>query len=177
VIDGTISELIEETSKAWAEPKRAVHRGEPCPFLLACAFDKRPADLSGLEKLHWSIPGDIREFWSEAQAGTLFKDVEYGQWGTEILTPADALQETETQSRMRPRDYRTGDLVLGRFLGDQDLLVLRCDESQQDFASVYIALPLDSRSEWPQVACSFCEFLQRLMVAQGDKFWEASAGR
>jgi hypothetical protein len=51
--------------------------------------------------------------------------------------------------------------------------VLRCDNSDSDFGSVRVALPLDPRADWPQAAASFDEFLERLVTAQGDKYWES----
>jgi hypothetical protein len=63
-------------------------------------------------------------------------------------------------------------LVVGRFLGDSDLLVLRCDETAPDVGSTLIALPIDPRGDWPTVARSFREYLERLIAAEGDKYWE-----
>jgi hypothetical protein len=165
-----VSEIICLLRKHWTRPREATHRGERCPFLLACRFAAEPADAVDL--FHLSIPEDVREFWLATRTATLFKDEQYGQWGLEVLEPARALAETSRQARARPRDFMSSDLVLARFLGDSDLVVLACDPSRPDFGLVKIALPVDKREHWPAVATSFGEFLERLAMAQGDKYWE-----
>lgn len=167
-----VSELVQQLGHEWAEPREAIHRGERSPFLLACTFDPLSAGGADVESLSVPLANGIRDFWAVAQRADLFKDQQYGQWGIEILSPIDAAAETRRQLRERPHDFQPSDLVVGRFFGDSDLIVLRCDNSGSDFGSVRIALPLDPRADWPQVAESFDEFLERLMTAQGDKYWE-----
>jgi hypothetical protein len=147
-----------------------MHRGERCPFLLACSFAAEPAD--DVAQLPLSLPEDVLEFWRTTRHAALFKDQQFGQWGVEVLEPAQALNETSRQADARPRDFIDSDLVLARFFGDSDLVVLACDPDEPDFGSVTIALPIDKRSDWPVVAKSFGEFLTRLVEAQGDKYWE-----
>jgi len=165
-----IRETIGLLKTQWAQPREAIHRGERCPFLLACSFAGEPADALG--QFPSSIPDDVREFWLTTRCATLFKDQQYGQWGIEVLEPAQALSETSRQAIARPRDFMGSDLVLARFFGDSDLVVIACNPRQADFGSVTIALPIDKRSDWPVVAESFGEFLKRLVEGQGDKYWE-----
>jgi hypothetical protein len=165
-----ITEMISFLKAEWGEPHEATHRGQKCPFLLACNFAAEPAD--GLEQFPLSISEDVREFWRTTRSATLFKDQQYGQWGIEMLEPVQALSETSHQLEERPRDFITSDLVLARFFGDSDLVVLACNPEQPEFGSVTIALPVDRRADWPVVAKSFGEFLSRLIDAQGDKYWE-----
>jgi hypothetical protein len=170
-----VTEFISLLKAQWAQPREAIHRGETCPFLLACSFSTETADK--LDPLPISLPEDVREFWRATRSATLFKDMQYGQWGIEILEPGQALAITSRQTAERPRDFTITDLVLARFLGDSDLLVISCDPNRPDFGSVTIALPLDKRDNWPVVAESFGDFLQRLIEAQGDKYWETQATR
>lgn len=166
----TVTEIIAFLREQWGQPHEAIHRGERCPFLLACGFAPEPADALG--QLPLSIPEDVWEFWLVTRSATLFKDQQYGQWGVEVLEPAQALAETSRQAISRPRDFTSSDLVLARFFGDSDLVVISCDPERADFGSVTIALPIDKRDDWPVVAKSFGEFLDRLVKAQGDKYWE-----
>jgi hypothetical protein len=165
-----IQETIGLLKARWGQPRDAIHRGEKCPFLLACGFAAEPAD--GLEQFPLSIPEDVREFWRTTRSATLFKDQQYGQWGIEVLEPAQALSETSRQRAARPRDFMSSDLIVARFFGDSDLVVLACNPEESNFGSVTVALPLDKRADWPVVAKSFEEFLNRLIEAQGDKYWE-----
>lgn len=165
-----IGETIGLLRAQWGHPREAIHRGEKCPFLLACGFAAEPADALGQFPL--CIPEDVQEFWRTTRSATLFKDQQYGQWGIEVLEPAQALNETSRQTTARPTDFMSSDLVLARFFGDSDLVVLSCNPEQSDFGSVTIALPIDKRIDWPVVAESFAEFLNRLIETQGDKYWE-----
>jgi hypothetical protein len=61
---------------------------------------------------------------------------------------------------------------MGRFLGDQDLLIVRCNRSAPDFGSVLICTPLDDRQDWSVVADSFTGFVAHFAKEQGAKFWE-----
>lgn len=166
----TISELIRELRMQWGQPKVAVHRGERCPFLLTCIIANTPAD--GLDRFVVEIPIELREFWNTARDAALFKDQQYGQWGLQILAPSEALNESRRQAVARARDFEDSDLVVGRFFGDSDLVVVRCDKSQPDYGKITIALPIDKRAAWPVVASTFKEFLEKLLEAEGDKYWE-----
>jgi len=119
-----------------------------------------------------AIPDDVRAFWLIARSASLFKDQQYGQWGIEILDPQGAIEETNRQILSRPQDFHAQDLVLATFLGDSDLLVISCEAGRAEFGSVLVARPLDPRQDWPLVAVSFADFLERVVGAEGDKYWE-----
>ena len=162
---------IELLKAEWGRPRDALHRGRRCPFSLACRFAVEPMDVSVRHSLE--LPDSVLEFWRITRHAVLFEDQDYGQWGLEILGLTEALQATTRQRVARPQDFTACDLVLGRFLGDSDLLVIACDPDRSNFGSVMIGLPIDRRSSWPTVASSFGEFLLRFVEAQGDKYWEA----
>lgn len=123
------------------------------------------------------MPADVIAFWRVAHSARLFEDSMYGQWGLEILPPREAKSATDAYVTQRRKDYRTGDVVLGRFLGDSDLLILRADPSAGDFGHVLVALPIDRRAQWYRVADSFEAFLDAYARAEGDKYWEREASR
>jgi hypothetical protein len=135
-------------------------------------LDLEPANEEELAGLPAGVSPEVRAFWAVAREAALFKDAQYGQWGVQILSPAAAISKTERYRHQRARDFRSGDLVVGRFFGDSDLLVLRCDEASSDRGSILVALPLDLRSDWPVVARSFREYLEELIATEGDKYWE-----
>jgi hypothetical protein len=62
--------------------------------------------------------------------------------------------------------FRSGDLVVGQFLGDQDLLIA------DDAGAVLVALPLDGRADWYRPARNIAAFLGQYVTANGAKFWE-----
>jgi hypothetical protein len=124
-----------------------------------------------------SLPDDLRSFWQEVAGLRLFEDQEHGQWGLILLAPQLALERTIEERSKRPDEYKAGDLVIGEFLGDAERLLVRCSPSAQDHGRIYIALPIDPRTEWESPAPSLAEFLTLYLEAQGDKFWEVAVNR
>jgi SMI1 / KNR4 family (SUKH-1) len=123
-------------------------------------------------------PSDLREFWRLTRTAKLFEDVTTGQWGLEILAPNEAFKETADYKRDRARDAVKDDLIIGRFIGDSQLLLIRCDPDAGDFGNVIVVGPIDRRADWDFVANSFREFLNRYIESRGDMFWaESPTGR
>jgi hypothetical protein len=107
------------------------------------------------------------ELWRAVGTADLFIDVEYGQWGLHLLSPLESARRTAAEHEARPDDYAEGDIVLGEFLGDQELLVLSPGDG-----GTLVALPLDKRDQWYSAAPTLVGFLARYYEAHGDKFWE-----
>lgn len=149
-------------------PRTATHKEEACPFLLQCSFSP-PAKESFSSLV---LPKDMMEFWSTTSSARLFHDIEYGQWGLEIFSRSDAERATNSCLSTRPTEFYPTDLVIGRFLGDSDLLILRADPTSSDFGSVLVALPIDRRPDWYTVSPSFTNFIGQFYINQGAKYWE-----
>lgn len=164
--------LIEELRADWSEPKNAIHAGKPVAVPLACRFGL-PAASVDLAKVSNSValPYDVLEFWRCANGASLFADETYGQWGLHLLSVLASTYESEKLAANRPLDFRRGDLVLGKFLGDSELLVVRCDPAAEDYGSVLVALPLDDRGDWDRAAPSIEAFLRSYARTHGEKFW------
>ncbi|MBM3273453.1 SMI1/KNR4 family protein [Candidatus Kaiserbacteria bacterium] len=137
----------------------------------SCSFAPDPATRDELAALGCDCPRDLAEFWALARTAKLFEDQQYGQWGVEILDPEQAAAMTNRCRLKRGRDFVEGDLVVGKFLGDSDLLVIRCDSSITDYGSVLVALPLDARGEWYNLGGTFASFLDTYVKSGGEKFW------
>ena len=137
----------------------------------ACSFAEAGANPSVIAGSVANCPTDLAEFWSIARTARLFEDQSYGQWGLEVLDPQTAVSTTRQFRERRIRDYVDGDLVIGKFLGDSDLLVIRCDPAADDFGNVLVALPIDPRSEWYCVANSLSSFLTSFIKTGGEKAW------
>jgi len=119
------------------------------------------------------LPLDLEEFWTACGGARLFEDRQYGQWGLVLLDPLNSTKATSEFRRSRQRDFVTGDVVIGRFLGDSDLLLVRCDVNLADFGQTLVAQPLDPRVDWDVVGATFGEFLAKFAAAEGRKFWES----
>jgi hypothetical protein len=116
--------------------------------------------------------GDAAELWRASRTAALFEDSEYGQWGLRLLAPRESAERTGEERGQRPDELRPDDVVVGEFLGDQELLVLAPSEAGS--RRVLVALPLDPRAEWYPAADGLAEFLERYYKHHGDKYWERS---
>jgi hypothetical protein len=161
-------ETLRGLAREWSRPKPAYHRGNLMSLALQCSLRERETAAS----VQGDIPSELAEFWSLADEARLFEDRTYGQWGLVLLGRDDAKRRTAAFSTERTGDVEVGDVVVGEFLGDQELLIVRCNPSVGDFGTAMIALPLDARGSWYVAAPTFLSFLERYRVSQGAKFWE-----
>lgn len=171
-----VNAIVERLRAEWRTPQTATHAGQRVPVPLVCRFES-PATEGNLEIAGSSEsppPQSLLDFWRSGNGALLFEDEEYGQWGLRIFSAFQAPAETAKFAAGRPDDFRTGDLVLGEFLGDSDLLLIRCDRSHVDYGSILVALPLDDRASWDLVAPTLEAFLALYAGAHGDKFWRNS---
>ncbi|MFN7766214.1 MAG: hypothetical protein ACK5UC_03300 [Planctomycetaceae bacterium] len=143
-------------------------------MVFACSFEETGVDNPLISEIVTKCPVDLSEFWRIARSAKLFEDTVYGQWGLSILDPASAVAATEKFRARRFRDYILGDLVVGRFIGDSDLLIVRCDPASSDFGSIVVATPIDPRDNWHSISESFADFLDTYIQAGGDKYWARS---
>ncbi len=123
-------------------------------------------------QLDAKLPAAIVDLWSLARSVRLFEDVTYGQWGLVLVSPERSIELTERLLATRSLETRRGDVVVGEFIGDSELLLLRCEEGSGDYGAVVVVLPIYPRAEWPVVADSLDAFLPAYIAAGGDKFWE-----
>jgi hypothetical protein len=144
------------------------------PFKLSSTVDE-PASAVEIEQA-WPgrrLPEQLVEAWSTARQARLFVDTEYGQWGLVLLSPPASAERTDRELKSRPSQYRASDLVIGEFLGDQELVVLADDDDGR--GRVLIALPLDDRADWDVAAENLGQFLEGYFEHAGDKYWEQGA--
>jgi hypothetical protein len=168
-----IKEQIQKIRNEWAIPHFAPGEDEQSSFRLKCSFGEPcipPEQLMGLQ-----IPAELREFWRNASTAKIFEDVEYGQWGLQILSPSESeLVTNDEKNGYRSKSFRPGDLVVGQFIGDGQLLIVRCDPAMADFGSIVIAEEIYGREDWSIAARDFSEFLNKYANANGDMYWELS---
>lgn len=125
------------------------------------------------EHLKEDIPADLIELWSQFEQIRLFEDFEYGQWGLLLWGEEEALrnQGAERGLLINREEYKVGDVIVGKFLGDQDRVLVRCDPTTKDYGAVEIVLPIDKRADWPQSWPSLSDFLVSYIGHNGEKYW------
>lgn len=140
------------------------------PFTLRCTVAAAATDDEVSSA--WGtivLPPQVRELWLSTREARLFEDVMHGQWGLSILSPSVARALTAKWQATRSQDVEQSDVVIGEFLGDSELLVVT------SAGDVLVALPLDSRADWPRPAPSLAQFLDRYRESVGDKYWEETS--
>jgi hypothetical protein len=152
---------------AWGAP-HPVRPGED--LLLGNRLAAGASAQSVAEAWPGGVDAEAAAVWAATGEARLFEDVTYGQWGLLLLSPAASAARTARERADRPDDIRPDDVVVGEFLGDQDLLILAPSEAGE--RRVLVALPLDKRGEWYGAAPSLADFLARFYDAGGEKYWE-----
>jgi hypothetical protein len=141
------------------------------PFKLVSTLDgPARANEVGVAWRGHGLPCDALDLWAACRQARLFEDVDYGQWGLALPAPSASATRTAQEHAARPAELRPDDIVLGEFLGDQELLVLAPSETGR--RRILIARPLDRRADWLGVAQDLAEFLERYFDHAGDKDWE-----
>jgi len=170
--------ILERLKSEWSTPKMANHAGKPVAVPLGCSFEC-PSTEERLKAVMniVSLPQSLLDFWRSNDGASLFEDHEYGQWGLRIFTTLDSISKTANFMTERPAECRSGDLVIGEFLGDSDQLIIRCDRTLPDYGSVLVALPLDARDVWDVAAASLETFLTTYASTHGEKFWRGARNR
>jgi len=163
-----IQTLLSQT-KSLAPP---ISLGEIESMVFISTFNEPKAITHDNLAFFNSCPKDVQYFWSICAGARIFYDRIYGQWGLEVLDCMSARAETDSFRHERSDDYLFGDVVIGRFIGDSDLLLTRCDPSSDDFGTIIVSTPIDRRSDWETISSSFADFLEQYTKHGGAKFWE-----
>lgn len=172
--------MVEELPLTAVEEALAKYRQQPSPpmgssrnpFRLVSTLEP-PARTSEVEEA-WhgrDLPSDAIHLWAAAREARLFEDVAFGQWGLLLLSPSASAERTAQERAARPSEFKPDDIVIGQFLGDQDLVVLASETSGR---RILISLPLDGRRDWFRVAPDLGQFLTTYFEHHGDKYWEST---
>jgi hypothetical protein len=140
-------------------------------FHLTCAIEHRAKTYLFHSPFPQDLPEDLHKWWALVKSARLFEDTNYGQWGLEVLSPDVSLQVTNECLIQRKKDFFCTDIVIGKFLGDSELVMVSC--GSMDFGAIYIVEPIYGREDWSIAAHSLGEFLELYIAAEGDKYWEA----
>lgn len=129
------------------------------------------ADITAYEReKNITLPGSYKDFLKLANGAVLFGDKKYGQWGCRIYgtTGLSAINE-EVRSWLQLPDTW---LVFAAWLGDRDLLIFDMDKyASGDKNYIIDGDECDTEDEFGYIKGGFETWLDRLIVAQGAKYW------
>jgi hypothetical protein len=126
---GTIDGHRRERSRQVPASAVSPEGSTSTPFKLVSTLSER-AVADEVEQA-WGgrdLPSDAVDPWAACREARLFEDVDYGQWGLALLAPSASAARTAQEREARPSEFGPDDIVLGEFLGDQELLVLAPSE-------------------------------------------------
>ena len=160
----TVADVLDRYRRQPSPPEGSTSN----PFKLVSTLSERA--VAGEVEQVWhgrDLPNDVADLWAVCREARLFEDVDYGQWGLALLAPFASAERTAKEREARPSEFGPNDIVLGEFLGDQELLVLAPSETGE--RRVLIALPLDTRPHWFGAAQELGQFLERYFDHFGEK--------
>ena len=154
------------------------HQGESLPFPYRCTLGPpEPWDRVHLERqCRVSLPPELVDLWRGASHLHLYEDYQYRKWGLILWSPVEILGNHRKASQSRQSELWPTDLLIGEFLGDGDLLGIRCERSLKDFGTVFVSPAKLPRSEWYFLSLSLSDFLNVYLETTGDKWWEVNIG-
>lgn len=119
------------------------------------------------------LPAVYRELLLSCDGGMLYEDMEYFQWGFRIFGTADLISGNSTVKGMHSPEWVPSFLACAECRGDSDFLVLDTAQPSADGRDCVVldAFGGERPSQWDIAARSFGEWLDHLIVAQGQKYW------
>lgn len=136
-----------------------------------------PAELSSLEltqlQLGIRLPPAYIAFLRTWDGARLYTDAEYGQWGFWLYGTSDLMPMNTKWRKRYNTDWALTYVAFAESFGDADLLVLDTGQLVDDDQDCRV---IDGDSgykpaQWRAAARSFDAWLERLVIAQGVKYW------
>ena len=162
-----IADVIDRF-RSFGEP-RSIDDGSKSLYACEVSGPAAPTEIAAA----WGdadLPPDIVDLWLQCREARLFVDVTFGQWGLALLSPGASAEQTSIHRRLRASDLWDSDLVVGKFIGDQELLIVAPAETGE--RRVLVASEIDPRAEWPAVGPHIADFLSGYWERNGEKYWD-----
>jgi len=125
------------------------------------------------QEMQISLPPAYERFLGFSNGALLYHDKEYGQWGFRLYSTQELFLANVRRRKPYGDAWPTTYLIFAESLGDSDLLVLDVSQPIDGGDDCHV---IDGDSgylphEWRSAARSFGKWLDRLVVAQGAKYW------
>jgi hypothetical protein len=135
-----------------------------------------PAEMKALEDIKRYLmvpfPTAYQDFLLQYNGALLYYESIYGQWGFQIYGTDTLLKANENCIKRYGEEWPSVYLAFAESRGDADILVLDTAHfiNEKD-CRVIDGNSDDLPNEWTPAARSFGDWLDRLVVAQGAKYW------
>lgn len=175
ICDQRISDILQKVSAQGTQidPKEEAFWGNlPMATYQSLVEPAVPWLEGGFVEQGFVLSEEMKCFWNHTNKVKIFCEIPYGQWGTILFGAEESLRKTKEWKEIYPEEFVLGDLVIGEFLGDAQFVVMRCNQEKEDWGQVVIGFPIDVRAEWPNVAGSVAEFVEKTLASPDMKYWE-----
>ena len=126
-------------------------------------------------KFHGLLPKDYLLFLEKiANGAILFYYSNFGQWGFEIYGTDTLVSQQSIWAKSFPNTWSSRFIAFCGLFGEAHAMVFDLSKPSRDGLSYAILEtdPIDPIDEWRVASRSFHEWLNHLITAQGDKYWE-----
>ena len=133
-----------------------------------------PERLEALKcQLTTPLPVSYERFLLHYDGAILYKDDEYGQWGFKLYGTQELFEENLRCRQIYREDWPLSYFTFAESFGDADLLILDTAQLKDEGKDCRV-IDGDSGEPltyWEAAAPGFGKWLDRLVVAQGAKYW------
>ncbi|HZU67412.1 MAG TPA: SMI1/KNR4 family protein [Ktedonobacteraceae bacterium] len=125
------------------------------------------------QQLSMPLPFTYEQFLLHYNGALLYYDNEYGQWGFELYGTENLLIANVNAQKRYEDEWALSYLVFAESYGDADLLIIDTAQMVNEGKDCRV---IDGDSgyalqQWRVAARSFSDWIDRLVVAQGAKYW------
>lgn len=116
------------------------------------------------------LPEEYKQFLKISNGALLFKDIDYGQWGCNILGLNEIFNVTKDKKGRGClfNNY----IIFATWIGDGDVLIFDLNKYKSGIKDYIIDGDQGYQAnEWVYIKGGFGKWLDRLIVAQGAKYW------
>jgi hypothetical protein len=125
--------------------------------------------------LHLSLPIDYVTFLKEFANGCLlYHDLDEGQWGYAIYSLQQVVDMRSTWQEILDIRQQDGYVVFAELHGEAGVLLFDINQPSDDRlgCTVKVMDPMNYDKEGKKLSQSFHEWLDHIITAQGDQYWE-----
>lgn len=125
------------------------------------------------EQLNVLLPRAYENFLLHYDGAVLYYDDDYGQWGYQLYGTSDLIARNQHWKKRYGTDWPSTYLAFAESFGDADLLILDTNQLTSEGNDCRV-IDGDSGylpSRWTAIVPGFGDWLDRLVVAQGAKYW------
>ena len=117
------------------------------------------------------LPADFKKFLKISNGAILFKDIQYGQWGCKIYG-LDEIIDISNHVKDWWYELKPEWIVFATWLGDCDILIFDLTKSKNGINHYIIdGEQGEEVGDWINIKGNFEKWIDRLIVAQGAKYW------